>query len=91
MPTCEQFSDKWEPSEMPQTMLAAMAFAQEQVAAKDCVEKQDIATACRHWAGMLGIIDKAPALEFGRGEIQEQMAEHDCDADAPEPNSGPAQ
>ena len=45
MPTCEEFSHTWEPSELPQTMLAAMAFAQEKVAAKDCVEKQDIATA----------------------------------------------
>ncbi len=91
MPTCDEFSDKWEPSELPQTMLAAMAFAQEKVAAKDCVEKQDIATACRHWAGMLGIIDKAPALEYSRGDIQELITKNDCAAKAPESDPGPAQ
>lgn len=78
IPTCEVFSDTWEPSEMSQTMLAAMAFSAEKTAVDDCLKKKDIATACRHWTGMLRIVDKTPALEYSRGDLEKLMAENHC-------------
>ncbi len=75
---------------MPPTMMAMMGFSRETFAAKDCLDKNDVAKACAHWQNVLAVIDKLSlALDDSRGELEALMADHDC-ADAPSPDAGRA-
>ena len=58
MPTCEEFFDNWEVQGAPPGLMAMSGYAREVFAAKKCVDKGDVATACRHWQGLLAVIDK---------------------------------
>jgi len=47
--TCGVFSDKWEVPGMPAAMLAMAGVGRELMAANDCIHKNEVATACKHW------------------------------------------
>ena len=93
MPACEEFYDKWEIPGASSGILAMAGLGREVFAAKDCVDKGDVPMACKHWQGLLVVIDKmGPPLDENRGDIVALMNEHDCDADAlaVEPDSKPS-
>ena len=52
----------------------------EATAAKDRIDKGDVATACRHWQGLLVQIEKigSPVSE-SRVEIEKLMRQHKCE------------
>jgi hypothetical protein len=80
MPTCEEFFDKWEVPGAPVGLMAMSGFAREAFAAKKCVDKGDVATACKHWQGLLVVMDKVgPPLSESRGDVENLMREHKCD------------
>ena len=89
LPACEEFFDKWEVPGAPPGLLAMAGFSREVFAAKACLDKSNVPMACKHWQGLLVIIDKfrLPISE-SRGDIEKLMREHKCEANA-EPNSGP--
>jgi len=90
MPTCEEFFDKWEVQGAPAGLMAMSGYAREVFAAKKCVDKDDVATACRHWQGLLVVMDKVgPPLSESRGDIENLMREHKCETPA-EPGPNPA-
>src|SRR5262245_10236569 len=79
MPTCEEFYDKWEVPGAPSAMMAMFGLGREVFAAKSCLEKGDVATACKHWQGLLAVMDKMGApLDESRGDVEALMAEHKC-------------
>jgi hypothetical protein len=78
-PACEEFYDKWEVPGVPSAMLAMAGLGREVIAAKDCVNKGNIALACKHWQGLLSVIDKlGPPLSESRGDIEALMAQNKC-------------
>ena len=86
-PSCEEFYDKWEAPGVPSAMLAMAGLGREAIAAKGCIDKGDVATACKHWQGLLAVIDKmGPPLNESGGDIENLMLEHKCEA-APASNS----
>jgi hypothetical protein len=90
MPTCEEFFDKWEVPGAPSGILAMAGFGREVFAAKDCIDKGNVPMACKHWQGLLVVIDKmGPPLDENRGDIVTLMDEHDCDANVPVPQPDP--
>jgi hypothetical protein len=90
MPACEEFFDKWDAPGVPPTMMAMMGFSRETFAAKDCLDKNDVATACAHWQNLLAVIDKLkPALDDSRDGVVDLMKEHDCQASEAAPGEEP--
>ncbi len=90
LPTCEEFFDKWEAPGAPSGILAMAGFGREVFAAKDCIDKGNVPMACKHWQGLLVVIDKTgPPLDENRGDIVTLLDEHDCDANAPAPEPEP--
>jgi hypothetical protein len=86
MPSCEEFYDKWEVPGAPPAMMAMFGLGREVIAAKSCLDKGDVATACKHWQGLLAVMDKiGPPLDESRGDVEALMTEHKC-----ETASGPA-
>ena len=61
MPPCEEFYDKWDAPGAPSGLLAMAGFSREVFAAKACLDKNDIPMACKHWQGLLAIVDKIGA------------------------------
>jgi hypothetical protein len=87
MPTCEEFYDKWEVPGAPSAMTAMFGLGRGVFAAKSCLDKGDVTTACRHWQGLLAVMDKmGPPLDESRGDLEKLMSEHQCAA-APASNS----
>ena len=89
MPPCEEFYDKWDAPGAPPGLLAMAGFSREVFAAKACLDKNDVPMACKHWQGLLAIVDKmGPPMGENRGEIEQLMQKHDCEAtpasDSPE-------
>jgi hypothetical protein len=81
MPPCEEFFDKWEVEGAPSPMMAMFGLGREVFAANDCVTKGDVAAACKHWQGLLAVMDKmGPPLSESRGDIEGLMQQHDCEA-----------
>jgi hypothetical protein len=90
LPTCEEFYDKWDVPGAPSGILAMAGLGREVIAAKDCIDKNNVPIACKHWQGLLDIVDKmGPPLDENRGEIEQLMQEHRC-AEVPAGNSDPA-
>lgn len=91
MPPCEEFYDKWEVPGAPPAMMAMVGLGREVFAAKACLDKGDVATACKHWQGLLAVMDKiGPPLDESRGDVEALMAEHKCEtAAASEPGAAP--
>ncbi|MGB6908773.1 MAG: hypothetical protein WBE01_03440 [Methyloceanibacter sp.] len=93
LPGCEDFDDLLDVPGVPAGILAAGRFGREVFAAKDCLDKDNVPLACKHWQRSLGILDKVgPPLDETRGDIVKLMEEHDCDtsAEAPAPTTNPA-
>jgi len=90
LPTCEEFYDKWDVPGAPSGILAMAGLGREVIAAKDCIDKNNVPMACKHWQGLLAIVDKmGPPLDETRGDIEQLMQQHKC-AEAPAPASNPA-
>ena len=90
LPTCEEFYDKWDVPGAPPGLLAMAGLGREVIAAKDCIDKNNVPMACKHWQGLLAIVDKmGPPLDENRGDIEQLMQEHRC-ADVPAGTSDPA-
>jgi len=82
-PPCEEFYDKWEMPGVPPVILAMGGLGREALAATDCMKKNNVAMACRHWQNILAVIDRVgPPLDESRGDVVTLMAEHDCAANA---------
>jgi hypothetical protein len=80
MPPCEEFYDKWDAPGAPPGLLAMAGYSREIFAAKACLDKNDVPMACKHWQGLLAVIDKmGPPLSESRGDIEQLMQEHDCE------------
>ena len=79
--SCEEFFNAWEVPGAPASISAIAALGREAAAAKDCIDKGDVATACKHWQGLLVQIQKmGPPLSESRGDIQELMRQKRCEA-----------
>lgn len=80
---CDDFFDQWEIPGVPSAMLAMGGIGREMMAAMDCVEKNDIAKACRHWHKIVEVTDKlGPPYNQDRAGIEALMREHKCAARA---------
>jgi hypothetical protein len=79
--SCEEFSDQWEVRGAPASISAIAALGREAAAAKDCIDKGDVAAACKHWGSLLAQIRKmGPPVSESRGEIEELMRQQRCEA-----------
>jgi peptidoglycan hydrolase CwlO-like protein len=80
--SCEEFFNDWEVRGAPASISAIAALGREATAAKDCIDKGDVATACKHWQGLLVEIEKmGTPLSESRGEIEELMRQNRCEAE----------
>jgi hypothetical protein len=80
MANCDEFFEEWdEVKASPPSILAIFRVTREAAAAKDCLEKGDVATACQHWRALLAKIEKmgSPVRE-SRVEIEELMRQNHC-------------
>jgi hypothetical protein len=79
--SCEELFNAWEVRGAPASISAIAALGREAAAAKDCIDKGDVAMACKHWRGLLVEIEKrGPPLSESRGEIKDLMRQNRCDA-----------
>ena len=78
--SCEEFFEEWGVKASPPSVSALFGITREATAAKDCIDKGDVATACRHWQGLLVQIEKigSPVSE-SRVEIEKLMRQHKCE------------
>jgi hypothetical protein len=89
MPTCEEFYDKWEVAGAPPAMMAMFGLGREVMAAKDCLDKGNITSACKHWQGLLVVMEKMGSpLDESRADVEALMHDHNCEA-APASESTP--
>ena len=80
--SCEEFFNDWEVRGAPASISAIAALGREAAAAKDCIDKGDVATACKHWQSLLVEIEKmGTPLSESRGEIEELMRQNRCEAE----------
>ena len=79
--TCEEFFNEWEVRGAPVSISAIAAVGREAAAAKDCIDKGDVVTACKHWQGLLVEIEKmGPPVSESRSDIEELMRQNRCEA-----------
>lgn len=79
--SCEEFVDEWEARGAPASISAIAALGREAAAAKDCIDKGDVAAACKHWRGLLAEIEKmGPPLSESRADIEDSMHQNHCEA-----------
>ena len=80
--SCDEFFEAWdEVKASPPSILAIFRITREAAAAKDCMEKGDLTTACKHWHGLLVEIARmGPPMSESRGEIKELMRQNGCEA-----------
>ena len=77
--SCEEFFDGWGAQASPPILVTLFGVAREASAAKDCIDKGDTATACRHWEGLLPQIEKIGSpLTESRDEIETLIGKHGC-------------
>jgi hypothetical protein len=77
--SCEEFFNEWEVRGAPASISAIAALGREAAAAKDCIDKGEVATACKHWQGLLVEIEKmGPPVSESRGDIEELMRKNRC-------------
>lgn len=80
MASCDElFEEGDEVSVSAPSISVIFRIAREAAAAKDCLDKGDVATACKHWQGLLVKIEKigAPVKE-SRVEIEDLMRQNHC-------------
>jgi hypothetical protein len=77
--SCEEFFDGWGIEASPPGIVKLFGIAREATAARDCINKGDATTACRHWEGLLVEIKKigSPVSE-SQIEIEKLMRQHNC-------------
>jgi len=77
--SCEEFFDGWGIEASPPSIVKLFGIAREATAARDCINKGDAATACKHWEGLLVQIKKigSPVSE-SQIEIEKLMRQHNC-------------
>ena len=81
MAACEDFFDDWETTGAPASLSAIAAVGREAAAAKDCIDKENVALACKHWQGLLVEIEKIGSpVNDSRSEIEHLMQENNCTA-----------
>jgi Cobalamin adenosyltransferase len=79
--SCEDFFDQWALRGVPSSISAIAALGREAAAAKDCLEKGDVASACKHWQVLLTEVGKVgPPVNESRHEIMELMRQNNCKA-----------
>jgi flagellar biosynthesis GTPase FlhF len=77
--SCEEFFNGWEVRGAPASIWAIAALGREAAAAKDCIDKGEVATACKHWQGLLVEIEKmGPPVSESGGDIKELMRLNRC-------------
>lgn len=80
-PSCEEFFDKWDVPGAPAGILAIAGLGREVVAAKDCIDKNNVPKACEHWSKLLVVLGKVgPPIDESRGDIEELMRQHKCES-----------
>jgi predicted nuclease with TOPRIM domain len=80
MATCDElFEEGDEVKASAPSTLAIFRIAREAAAAKDCLDKGDVATACKHWQGLLVKIERmgSPVRE-SRVEIEDLLRQNHC-------------
>jgi chromosome segregation ATPase len=78
--SCEEFVDEWEVRGAPVSISAIAALGREAAAAKDCIDRGDVETACKHWRGLLVEIEKlGPPISQSRSDIEELMRQNRCE------------
>jgi hypothetical protein len=77
--SCKEFFDGWGIEASPPSIVKLFGIAREATAARDCINKGDAATACKHWEGLLVQIKKigSPVSE-SEIEIEKLMRQHNC-------------
>jgi len=86
-PACGVFYDKWEVPGVPAAMLAMAGIGRELMAADDCIQKDQVATACTHWRRVLEVTDKlGPPFDQDRVGIEDSMHDHQCDPNTEQTN-----
>ena len=80
--SCEEFFNEWEVRGAPASISAIAALGREAAAAKDCIDRGDIAMACKHWKGLLVEIKKmGPPVSESRDDIEELVRQNRCEAE----------
>jgi len=78
--SCEEFFHEWETDGTPPSISTIAALGREAAAAKDCIRKGKISTACRHWQGLLAVIEEiGPPISESRSEIEHLMRKNQCE------------
>ena len=78
--SCEEFFHEWETDGTPPSLSTIAALGREAAAAKDCIRKGKISTACRHWQGLLAVIEEiGPPISESRSEIEHLMRKNQCE------------
>ena len=79
--SCEKFFNAWEVRGAPASISAIAALGREAAAARDCIDKGNVVTACKHWQGLLVEIEKmGPPVSESRSDIEELMRQNRCEA-----------
>jgi hypothetical protein len=82
-PSCEQFFDKWEVPGAPAGTLNIAGLEREVAAANDCIKRNNLPVACRHWQGLLAVMNKiVPPLGDTKDDVEELMRQAKCKASA---------
>lgn len=78
--SCEEFFDGWGiKAAAPPSVVTLFGVAREATAATDCLQKGDVATACKHWEGLLIQIKKIGSpVSDSQAEIQSLIRKHSC-------------
>ena len=80
--SCEEFFNEWEIRAAPVSFSVIAALGREAAAAKDCIDKGNVSTACKHWQGLLVEIEKiGPPVSESRSEIEQLMRQNRCETE----------
>jgi len=77
---CGVFYELWDVPGAPATTLATVGMAHETFAARDCIARQDMTTACEHLRNVLAAVDRMEddEAEDLKPDIEAQMSEMAC-------------
>ncbi len=79
LPAWGEFFDKWSVPGAPAGTLAMGGFGRELMAANDCINKNNVAMACKHWRNLLAVADRLgrPLSEY-RTDVEALIEQHNC-------------
>ena len=82
-PSCEEFFDKWEVPGARAASLNIEGLEREVAAANDCIKQNNLPVACKHWQGLVAVLNKiVPPLGDTKDDVEELMREAKCQASA---------